>query len=245
MPAAERRRPAPRPPARDATGRSVACAPRPRSWSCECCGRFGAGSNHRAKVLSFWNRRNRHANWIMPRRPERCRNGPALSAFSAALVGRAREAGITRYGRRSRCFVTALPAPAVGRLDTNPDHPRHRCTIACDPSLGACLYGAFFVKEFARASNLLSFVSFFVRSQSPFLRPDPRFADVVARRSCQGWPSHQPFPTSSAVARPHLDSFEHDGTLGAIGMTIRGEPAFGRGSVAPQPCIRWVQGPEP
>src|ERR1700730_18869428 len=49
----------------------------------------------------------------------------------------------------------------------------------------------------------------------------------------------------SELARPYLDSFEHDGTLGAIGMTIRGEPAFGRGSVAPQPCIRWVQGPEP
>jgi hypothetical protein len=28
-------------------------------------------------------------------------------------------------------------------------------------------------------------------------------------------------------------------------MTIRGEPAFERGSIAPQPCIRWVQGPEP
>src|SRR5882724_1187911 len=53
------------------------------------------------------------------------------------------------------------------------------------------LYGAFFVKEFARAANLLSFVSFFVRSQGPFLRPDPRFADVVARRSCQGWPPRQ------------------------------------------------------
>src|SRR5882757_3580283 len=49
----------------------------------------------------------------------------------------------------------------------------------------------------------------------------------------------------SELARLYLDSFEHDGTLGAIGMTIRGEPAFGRGSVAPQPCIRWVQGPEP
>ena len=24
--------------------------------------------NHCAKALSFWNRRNRHANWIMPRR---------------------------------------------------------------------------------------------------------------------------------------------------------------------------------
>ena len=44
----------------------------------------------------------------------------------------------------------------------------------------------------------------------------------------------------SALARPYLDSSEHDGTLGAVGMTIRGEPAFGRGSIAPQPCIRWV-----
>ncbi|WP_247450571.1 hypothetical protein, partial [Bradyrhizobium sp. 180] len=32
----------------------------------------------------------------------------------------------------------------------------------------------------------------------------------------------------SAVARPHLDGFEHDGMLGAIGVTIRGEPACGR-----------------
>ena len=32
----------------------------------------------------------------------------------------------------------------------------------------------------------------------------------------------------SDFARPHLDSFERDGTLGAIGMTIRGEPACGR-----------------
>jgi hypothetical protein len=36
-----------------------------------------------------------------------------------------------------------------------------------------------------------SFVSFFVRSQSPFLRPDSQLADVVARRSCQGWPSRR------------------------------------------------------
>jgi hypothetical protein len=33
-----------------------------------------------------------------------------------------------------------------------------------------------------------------------------------------------------ALARPHLDGFEHDGTLGTIGMMIRGELAFGRGS---------------
>src|SRR6202795_4731779 len=49
-----------------------------------------------------------------------------------------------------------------------------------------------FCQGVRRAANLLSFVSFFVRSQSPFLRPDPRLVDVVARRSCQGWPSRQP-----------------------------------------------------
>ena len=30
----------------------------------------------------------------------------------------------------------------------------------------------------------------------------------------------------SELARPYLDSFEHDGTLGAIGMTIRGGARF-------------------
>ena len=49
---------------------------------------------------------------------------------------------------------------------------------------------------------------------------------------------HASFAACSELARPYLDSFEHDGTLGAVGMTIGGEPAFGRGSVAPQPCIR-------
>ena len=48
----------------------------------------------------------------------------------------------------------------------------------------------------------------------------------------------------SALARPYLDSFEHDRTLGAVGMTIRGEPAFlGADQIAPRPCIRWVQDP--
>jgi hypothetical protein len=32
------------------------------------------------------------------------------------------------------------------------------------------------------------------------------------------------------LARPHLDSFEHDGPLDAVGTTIRGELAIGRGS---------------
>jgi hypothetical protein len=54
------------------------------------------------------------------------------------------------------------------------------------------LYGASFVKGSAVQRMFLSFVSFFVRSESPFLRPDPQQRQAVARRSCQGWPSRQP-----------------------------------------------------
>src|SRR5205807_10198386 len=50
-------------------------------------------------------------------------------------------------------------------------------------------------RSFDRAAHLFSFVSLFVRSESPFLRPDPRFAYVGARRSCQGWPPRQPCGT--------------------------------------------------
>src|SRR5260370_36848885 len=64
--------------------------------------------------------------------------------------------------------------------------------------------------------------------EARFFVPAGTWFAAGAHRGGQGWPSHRPFPKSSAVARPHLDSFEHDGTLGAIGMTIRGEPAFGR-----------------
>jgi hypothetical protein len=63
-----------------------------------------------------------------------------------------------------------------------------------------------------------------------------------AHRSCQGWPSHQPFPTSSAVARPHLDRFElvsggskdpnHDAVMASAAKLRGGGPIlhFGIGS---------------
>src|SRR5260370_9905299 len=38
------------------------------------------------------------------------------------------------------------------------------------------------------------------------------------------------FPHAPALARPYLDGSEHDGTLDAIGTTIRGELAIGRES---------------
>ena len=54
------------------------------------------------------------------------------------------------------------------------------------------LYGAFLVKEFKQSGASFFFVSFFVRSESLFLRPDRGFAHAGARRSCQGWLSYQP-----------------------------------------------------
>src|ERR1700747_3907314 len=77
---------------------------------------------------------------------------------------------------------------------------------------------------------------FFVPTRST---PRPSRAGAVKVGRCTS------LSTCFALARPYLDSFEHAGPLGAVRMTIRGEPAFGRGSIAPQPCIRWVQGPEP
>jgi hypothetical protein len=41
-----------------------------------------------------------------------------------------------------------------------------------------------------------------------------------------------------------LTALSTTASLGAIGMTIGGEPLRAR-SIAPQPCIRWVQGPKP
>ena len=54
------------------------------------------------------------------------------------------------------------------------------------------LYGAFLVKKFKQGGPSFFFVSFFVRFESLFLRPDRGFAHAGARRSCQGWPLYQP-----------------------------------------------------
>jgi hypothetical protein len=59
---------------------------------------------------------------------------------------------------------------------------------------------------------------FFIPTRSS-ARPSRAGAVKVGRRTG--------LSTCFALARPYLDSFEHDGTLGAVGMTIRGEPAFG------------------
>ena len=54
------------------------------------------------------------------------------------------------------------------------------------------LYGAFLVKRFEQGGASFFIVCFFVRSESPFLRPDPCFVHAGAPKSGQGSPSHQP-----------------------------------------------------
>jgi hypothetical protein len=68
------------------------------------------------------------------------------------------------------------------------------------------LYGAFVVKEFAKAANLLSFVSFVFDFKDRFFRPT-RTSPWWPRG--QGWPLHQP----CGMLRLFLNGFEGDGTL--------------------------------
>jgi hypothetical protein len=79
------------------------------------------------------------------------------------------------------------------------------------------LYGAFFVKEVRQRNASFLLRRVLCSISQPFLRPEPRFVYGGARRSRQGWPSHQPF-RGSGHARLHLDDSEHDGTPVAIGM---------------------------
>src|SRR6266550_3498074 len=68
--------------------------------------------NHCAKALSFWNMRNRHA---------------ILAALLPALVGRASEARITRYGASiAQVSRQHLVHQHVGRLDANAHHTRQQ-----------------------------------------------------------------------------------------------------------------------
>ena|SRR5437867_5015612 len=98
-------------------------------------------------------------------------------------------------------------------------HSIHRARLQCE-TLDACFFVRFFVRSESR---------FFIPTRSS-AKPSRAGAVKVGRRTN--------LSTCFALARPYLDSFEHDGPLGAVGMTIRGELAFGRGSIAPQPCIR-------
>jgi hypothetical protein len=82
------------------------------------------------------------------------------------------------------------------------------------------LYGAFEVKHLFHSILHFLHPSFFVRLGIPVCIAKPARAGAVkvGRRSNPA--------ARTDLAWPHLYSFEHDGPLDAVGMTIRGEPAF-------------------
>ena len=86
------------------------------------------------------------------------------------------------------------------------------------PTCRAHLYGAFFVKISAGA--ILFIRQFLCSIWSPFLRPDPQIPGAVARRGLSRLAVAPTLPRAPIIARPHLDSSEHGGTLVVVGMTI-------------------------
>jgi len=82
---------------------------------------------------------------------------------------------------------------------------------------------------FGSVTHLFSFIGFFVRSQCGFFVPT-RALLTAARAGAVKVGRRTNLSACSTLARPYLDGFEHDGTLDAIGTTIRGELAIGRGS---------------
>src|SRR5258706_8564071 len=81
------------------------------------------------------------------------------------------------------CFSNRHLGSSAFRLSTTTVSMSLTGSCFSSESAPGPLYGVFFVKELARAAKL-SFVGFLVRSQSPFLRPDLRIADVDARKIC-------------------------------------------------------------
>src|SRR5215471_7520875 len=94
-------------------------------------------------------------------------------------------------------------------------------SVRVQPCIRPCM-GLFLSRGLRRVVHLLSFVGFCSICR-PFLLSRPAFHSVGARR---GWLAV--LTTFSAIARP--DRPEHGGALDAVGMTIRGELAIGRGS---------------
>ena len=81
--------------------------------------------------------------------------------------------------------------------------------------------------------NTISFSCFLHRFlcstwKSRFFAPTPQYCKAGARRRLSRLAGAPTFPRTLALARPCPDSSEHGGTLDTVGMTIRGEPAFGR-----------------
>src|SRR5947208_12853603 len=89
--------------------------------------------------------------------------------------------------------------------------------------------GRFLSRGFASAAHLFLLHRFFVRSHSRVFVPT-RPLLTAARTGAVRVGRRTNLSACSALARPYLDGSQHDGTLDAIGTTIRGGLAIGRGS---------------
>jgi hypothetical protein len=96
---------------------------------------------------------------------------------------------------------------------------------------GLSLYGAFEVKHlFHGILHFLPSSQFLCSTWNPVSSPRPTCVGRPARAGAVKAGRRSAVASCSIVSRPRLDSSEHGGTLVVVGMTIRGEPAFGRGS---------------
>jgi hypothetical protein len=106
---------------------------------------------------------------------------PVMEPIASRIMSTTADGAVTLGVWSTACvFIFAFIRPAMYRCVSG---TIMRSSSATRNQLGTSLYGVFFVKELARAAKL-SFVGFLVRSQSPFLRPDLRIADVDARKIC-------------------------------------------------------------
>jgi hypothetical protein len=93
-------------------------------------------------------------------------------------------------------------------------------------------------REFTACDFFLQ-LNFFVRLESPFLRPDPQCPNAVARRVCQGWPSLRYLLMLSTMPGHTLTNPSTAARSLWSGWTGRGELACRARTFVPQPCIRW------
>src|ERR1700676_330577 len=96
------------------------------------------------------------------------------------------------------------------------------------------------------SAHLFSFVSFLVRSESPVSssRPAPRLPlarteTVKVGRRTNPFRQAPPLPGHTLTASSTTARLVGDRDDDQRGARVRAR------SIAPQPCIRWVQGPEP
>src|SRR3984893_5471807 len=120
--------------------------------------------------------------------------------YPASSLQRNRLSAAARFRRRGndlRAFHSLWVGKAGGELLRSSPPLAGASVLSASrfEPLAPCM-GLFLSRGFGTPAHLLH--QFLCSIRKPFLRPEPRFAHAVARRRCQGWPSHHP----SGMLRP-------------------------------------------